>query len=327
MLAPASQWRISRSRNDTVSVASLCDALKAEADKKTLPWDWHISEYNKSRRSQGPDRSGLEFYLPLLCILVALAPRCQPGHICIQESWLWLHKRYRIGDGRSDELQDINVWADTCAGRVRLMLKHLKDLRHSNTSYLSPDLLELVGRVDIGSSSDLPSPSPPPPPPVAERPSRELRAEPSNASSLELCSWCCNCPLCRKPVQVSDTEPRSPTSEQAEQNIAIPALRKRPAAEDGPAIMKKPVSHKKPAAAEEVAASGAPDVKIKRRMKGPRPEAYVLLNGRYVAGLSSKHPGYLGLVDRLAAALRGGECEGREAGKAFLRDLVADSGA
>ena len=61
-MAPA---RTSRAVNDDFDVNGMCLALREFANRKDLSWDWEFSEYQKTRRSQVPDRSGLIAYSEL----------------------------------------------------------------------------------------------------------------------------------------------------------------------------------------------------------------------------------------------------------------------
>ena len=115
-----------RSSCDLLDVVSLCSDLEPLARLKDPPFDWECARYGKRRRSQGPDRDGLKFYLVLLTIFVLHAPAGFPPLARVREAWLWLDKHHSIMAADLVKLQkDRFEWASQCGDSMRLMMKYL----------------------------------------------------------------------------------------------------------------------------------------------------------------------------------------------------------
>ena len=247
----------SRTPNDRVDVEALIADLEEFAKLRSLPWDWELAQYSKCRRSQAPDRRGLQYYSDLLLVLVKHAPKCLPPHKSIQVTWVELQARYGIKNS-SLSTQSVATWADQAADAVRVALKHVLDLARSKTSFMPAALRQLVDKVDISRST--------PEPVTTEKPvraPRQLQMRDSDSScAAELVSFVCRCPRCLKaeeilssqedpPVACGRASPvRSETSLAAEENSeSVPATRgghrkhvqkqliKKPSASDTPATI------------------------------------------------------------------------------------------
>ena len=110
----------SRPRNDYFDVHALVAALSPLAGMKAsaCPIDWELVHYPKSRRSQAPDRQGLEKYSALLLIILQYAPRCFPNHNLLKMVYLDLHRKFGIMSAQSMETTSPVDWADTCADHL-----------------------------------------------------------------------------------------------------------------------------------------------------------------------------------------------------------------
>ena len=157
-------------------------------------WDWGIAHYAKLRRSQGPDHAGLLRYSELLAVLVPWAPSCLPSQVVLRGIWLALQTESQIQDDQSLCCED---WADRSASRLKLMMKHLKDISTSGSKHLCVGLEEILSKVVVPERPDTSHP-----------PTRALHRHISTASSdsCRVCSMVCNCPACRKPVLCDDSE-------------------------------------------------------------------------------------------------------------------------
>ena len=85
-----------RTQNDHFHVLSMCKGLEKYARMKACGWDWELSYYAKTRRSQGPDHAGLLRYVKLIGVMLVFLPNACPLPLQIQEVWLWLQRHYDI---------------------------------------------------------------------------------------------------------------------------------------------------------------------------------------------------------------------------------------
>ena len=194
-----------RSRNDDVSVTGLIDALTCHARDKACPWDWECAYYSKRRRTQGPDRQGLESYAVLLSIILAHAPGGLPSLVRLREVWIYLHSKFGImakdlvKAGKSPQ-----VWANECGDMIRLMLVHLRSLKDSGTTWLTPGVKDLVDKMSVddyhvdfsSASSGIPVALP------AGEPAPVQLSQASTGSSVQLCGAQCRCPDCQSKVVI-----------------------------------------------------------------------------------------------------------------------------
>ena len=315
----------SRTRNDPIDLVNFCDGLAELAKLRTPGFDWDLRAYGKSRRSQGPDRDGLMYYERLLEQVLRFAPRGFPSHVQLREAWMWLQKEHHVM--ACDVASSIESWADKAAETIRLMLKHLVDIRRSGTPYLSPGLAKLVGMIsdDSGSSAAVapqPAPAlaaPPPAPeplPLADTGRRQLVAHDSTGSSVQFCGLKCRCSDCRAMEAPEDIDSADSVSEDAKGVVeSVPAARgavrevlKRPGA-----MIKRPAGADSP--------RPGPRVSVARRLKGPYLEAYIVLDNKFFVSQSfKKRIDYLTHIDKLAAMLRAGDQIDNAAARAMLME-------
>jgi len=199
----------SRTQNDVLDCVELGKHLEPYAKLKTAPWDWEVARYGKTRRSQGPDRQGLEAYDKLLQVILLAAPTGHPPLYRLREVWVWLHKEHNI---MASDIQKrgmpVSDWASQSADNIRLMCKHLLDLRASRTTFLSPTLAALVGMIAEDKEPALPAPE--------TMPKKILQAQASAASSVCFCGAKCQCPDCKEVDTVDLLSQASSTSLAAE---------------------------------------------------------------------------------------------------------------
>ena len=326
-----------RTATDRFDGQSLLDDLRAFARLKDLGWDWELSNYAKLKRSQAPDRAGLESYAELMLVVLKHAPRGFPNHMLLRDVWLELDKQYNIRDSRIPATTRQLDWANNCAEAVRTASRHVVDLRRSRTRFLSSTLQQLVDSVDdapILAIEDAPAralappPAPPPAPPAADTPTqRQLAHRRSDESSVVFCGFKCECDRCKSHIDVPSSQslppsPVSDTSVAARANAQfVPAsrggqknaARKRPAASIA-------TSHAKPAAAT-AATTGAFKV-VKRFKPTARKEAYILHDGKFLLTLTAKRAEDCNdLMEVLAAELERGDVS-PDAAKVRLAELI-----
>ena len=134
-----------RSGNDIVpSAAALLAELLQLASLRKPGFDWDLSAYSKTRRSQGPCRDGLQTYKPLLKVLLKFCPHCKPGHVMLRECWKSMVGQYP--DIKTSK-ESVSSWASSCADTSRMMLKHVHDVALSGSPFLSLGLGDLVSLV------------------------------------------------------------------------------------------------------------------------------------------------------------------------------------
>ena len=63
-----------RSATDRFDVVKMYECLCEYARVKDLGWDFEMAAYSKTKRSQGPDREGLQHYHVLLGQIVRFSP-------------------------------------------------------------------------------------------------------------------------------------------------------------------------------------------------------------------------------------------------------------
>ena len=140
--SPSVSPRAPRGVNDVLSVSDLFASLSVLAKNRDCTVDWQLSTYVKTRRSQGPDKEGLVTHGQLLAIVLSHAPGGRPGQVALQDTWMALHRRYGIGPTVNPE-----VWADKCAVKIRLALKHLLDIKASPPKSIPPEICMLLDKV------------------------------------------------------------------------------------------------------------------------------------------------------------------------------------
>eukprot|EP00959_Pyramimonas_sp_CCMP1952_P219410 4587386-Pyramimonas_sp.AAC.1 len=137
-----------RTPNDHFDICSMTAALAKYAKFKTCGWDWELSYYAKTRRSQGPDHAGILRYVKLLGAMMPFLPNAAPLPLQIKEVWLYLERHHQImssalkATGKSQD-----AWATDAGNTIGIMFYHLRSYRSSNTSFLSPEVLQLVQQI------------------------------------------------------------------------------------------------------------------------------------------------------------------------------------
>ena len=293
---PRFRRKRSRISCDKVDVTQLCQALEPFARDKGFQLDWEFTGYSKRKRSHGPDREALSQYKPILVELLRCAPSGHPPLNRLRDCWIYLHQKYSV---MAWDLQksgaDVRDWACQAGDMAKVCLKHLVDMKVSRTTWVTPDIKEMLDMIhlpattdaDEWSESDL-SDRPCTPSALPERQGtkrRLLAKEDSAASSVQFCAAFCRCPECYEPptVEIADSEDEdaSPTSQAAKQQDAhMPAkrgaakraIKSRPAANDGSAC---------------------------RLVKRAQPTtAYLMHKGKYLVGCSQRQSSdYLELLE------------------------------
>jgi hypothetical protein len=202
-----------RTSNDIFCPVALFEALKVFAMLKKLAWDWEFLNYAKSRRSQGPDREGLEYYFEVLQAVLKFAPGAFPSLALLRLTWAQLHDNF---DVMADEVKakykksGVQAWATDAGDKMRIMCSHLVDLKKSGSTFLSPKLQALVALIKLPSEVELEPPGEIQVP--KSTPARILRREASE--SVEIIRISCQCEEClaKAPPIDADEEAPAPTA-------------------------------------------------------------------------------------------------------------------
>ena len=195
-----STGRSSGTTTDSFVPVELEAALVPLANKKVPDVDFEFERYEKTRKSQGPDRAGLVYYFPLLSILLDYCPKGLPKPSLLKIVWLSLNKTYGIMGEASKKLYRGNYdeWAEKTVEKLAVALRHVRDLAASQTSFVDPKLQTLMGKIDTTGLPLIAKPAAAPPAPNLRKSRVVIRAA-SNASegSVEICGVTCMCEKCR----------------------------------------------------------------------------------------------------------------------------------
>ena len=269
-----------RTPNDKFDIGKLINALEPFAASKKFALDWEFEAYNKSRRSQGPDREGLEHYSKLLGTILYIAPHGFPGHQQLKATWEQLQEDYKIMG--KDVKAPIDKWSSQCADKVRLCCKHIVDLKKSDSPYMTPVLKSLVEQVVVETTIT---------------PTRRLLGKQNSDESVMELGYICRCPKCQEAVDVSSDPEKSEASVDACKNTrSVPAqrgghkraLKIKKGDKDDPLLKKPAKAMKAMKAATKASDSETIKYKIVWR-SNPTEKAcgYILQNGKYLIGLSN----------------------------------------
>ena len=95
--------------------------MAAFAKLKNCGFDWTGDDYEKHKRSQGPDREGLKLHANHWACLLQLAPACYPRHTPLKEA---VQKLQLVHNILGDKPLKIG-WEDRAAGQWSLMMEHV----------------------------------------------------------------------------------------------------------------------------------------------------------------------------------------------------------
>ena len=347
-----------RSCNDVMCLANLIESISELAKLRDPGFDFEVACYAKCRRSQGPDRDGLAKYSSLLRCVLAEARRGLPGLIDLKTVWKVINEKYGVM-ASSSMCQDL--WAYEAATNIRLMCRHLGDIKRSKSVWMAAgfeDLLSMIVEApqsSVGSSSQLESPPSPVVAPIVDAPvrklSRALSVQSSDASLPSVLTEAvnCQCSRCKVIPFYSLTDDDSCDMAAAMDTTNVPAGRGavvRQLAAEGvdaeeaaalvlykkPAILEKRASLKRPASAVDaaIAADGgvAHPVRFQvqcRRNPVEKQEAYIMQNGKFLVGCKQKQNKSFEVVIRdLAKEMQtGGVAWTKQAAVAALAERLA----
>jgi hypothetical protein len=330
MGTPPQLGRKSGTTADTFDVDFMVEQLVPYARLKDCPFDWELSNYAKSRRTQGADRDGLAFYHILLCIVLTLAPLGYPALGLLKIVWSELQKKFNIMSKELTAVYDgkLDSWSSLCCERVRLACRHVVDLKRSKTTWVGKEVKSLLDLVRL---RDAPSPAIPP---ATRRPLAKIPSSPSASSSAVICcSFNCKCDDCKPSPSVVSCNSHDEASESDSiSRVALANTEFVPAQRGGQKRAASAVDEvdkedaeplKKPAAAKKRPAKAKPkknlaaldkllDVKIVMRNNPlDKRESYIMLNGKFLLSCSEKaSPAYKTIMEKLAEEIRNGTCAG-----------------
>lgn len=321
--SPSVSPRAPRGLNDAFSVSDLVASLSELAKDRDCCEDWQLSTYVKTRRSQGPDKEGLVAHARLLGIILDHAPGGRPGQVALKDAWMALQRRYAI---QGTDTAHTEVWADKCALKIRLALKHLLDIRAARPKSLAPEICMLMDKVRDTNGGCTPqvvtaryspsmnsSPAAQPSPSSSPKKRRILRQSSSEAS-VELVHWKCNCAVCSPPPVVSLSQASSSADareEAAANSCSVPC---------GRGAVKAAL--KKPASAQE-ADHGAWPGPIKIVSRRSPAQQYIMAGKSYIVAVSEKqHKDYQDIIRMVHEAMLSGSVSSQEEAKKMAKDLM-----
>ena len=176
---------------DQFEPAELEAALKPLARDKQPPCDFELEQYEKTKRSQGPDRIGLVHYFPLLSVILEFAPRGLPLKSLLRIVWNNLNTDFSIMTTASKEYYKgrVHEWLDMVTDRITIACRHIRDLASSQTRYADAKLTQLMDMLvldDVAAPArPLASLVPHEAPPQRARPLVPLEAPPRPARGAE----------------------------------------------------------------------------------------------------------------------------------------------
>jgi len=237
-----------RAPTDRFDGAALHEALLPLARDKSPGFDWELAAYLKTKRSQAPDRVGLERYGLLLQTILPFCPRGFPNHGLLRDVLISLDTAHNIRSPQVLPQKSRMEWANDVADAIRLATKHVVDLKRSGTTFLPPTLkrlvsmivvedVELIPPVPLSWTAPFPAPATAlalplptlttelPLPLPTSTPRRRLTRRESGGSeaSVIFCGVLCQCPECKKPTLVGS--PSSVTSALAAERNPVTAKR------------------------------------------------------------------------------------------------------
>ena len=124
--------------NDRFCPEKLEDALKPLANMVKRPCDLELEKYEKTKRTQGPDRDGLVEYYPVLSIILQFAPRGLPQKSLLEIVIVNLQNLYGIMAEASQATYKGHYedWVDKVTSKICIACRHVRDLAMSGTTYV-----------------------------------------------------------------------------------------------------------------------------------------------------------------------------------------------
>eukprot|EP00974_Lingulodinium_polyedra_P116665 11160027-Lingulodinium_polyedra.AAC.1 len=184
------------------------------------------------------------------------------------------------------------VWANECGDMVRLMLVHLRAVKTSGTTWLTPGVQALIDKISIddhdedfsSASSGLPVA-----PPAGEPAPVEL-SQASIGSSVQLCGAQCRCPDCQRKVVIDVDDSQS--SMASSSSLVAQAL-----TESVPAGRGETKALAKEKEKEEKQSKLRSPALAKLVRRNVPAEAYIMYKQSYLVGLSAtKSAAYLDIL-------------------------------
>lgn len=290
--------------------ADLYAEWKPLAELKQPGFSWAGDDYEKTRRSQGPDRDGLKLYAKPLAGLLKVAPSCYPRHLPLRDVLVLMQDKHMILDPK---VLVKPGWADKGADKWSIMMKHLLDeskLKKRTGHVEFDDLLDKVRELCARAKGSLMwqrcggpliTLNPSEVSDVAKVP------DPSEVSDVEIVSFTCVCPECKKsegaqhvPSEAEDGDVESESSQAAaaqtpmdpakgahKKAISSAKEKKPPCAES---LKPKTAKDKKAAHSIEkppCAGSMKQKVQMVERKKGKK-ECYLMVDGHHWVGANEK---------------------------------------
>ena len=98
------------SATDRFEPDALYHDLEPLARLKKPPCDFEMERYGKTRKGQGADREGMDFYYPILIIILGRASRSLPMKSILKLTWQELIRNQDIIGARAKQLYTEDEW-------------------------------------------------------------------------------------------------------------------------------------------------------------------------------------------------------------------------
>ena len=140
--------RSRRPRTMSFGPTVLLEKLTALANLKVVEWQWDGASYEALGRSQ-TTRSveTLALHLPVLLVLLALAPSGFPAHSCLREGLILCHQKFKIFDEAG---KNIGKAANDAAGNWRTTTRHVYDMAKDGVK--EPSMQQAIDMISLPSS-------------------------------------------------------------------------------------------------------------------------------------------------------------------------------
>jgi hypothetical protein len=278
-----------RTSTDNFDPAALYAEWKPLAELKKPGFSWAGEDYEKARRSQGPDRDGLKLYAKALAGLLKVAPSCYPRHLPLRDTLLLMQGNHMILD---PSVVVKPGWADKGADKWGIMMKHLLDeskLKKRTGHVAFDDLLDKVRELRAGAKGPDPSDKGP---------------DPSDVSDVEIVSFTCACPECKKLEEdqhVGSSEAGDGDVESESSQAAAVQIPMNPAKGGHKLVISNAKEKKLPCeknlkpnkTKDKTAAHSIPDGSLKQKVnmverKKGKKECYIMVDGHFWVGVNEK---------------------------------------
>ena len=170
-----------------------------------------------------------------------------------------------------DDMQSLHSWASASADRCRLMLRHLVEIKRSDSSWMKVGLCTLLDKIKIPVEEERCDTAGGQPPMKKRALAKTLSR--ASSDSLQICGMSCQCPECRVAEKIGASDDDSVSAEAKGSTDIVPA---RPGAV-AKMLAKPPKAHRR-----------GPCKAVLRHTPENRRGGYILMHGKFLFGMTCK---------------------------------------